>query len=77
MDSAPLRNETKPVEPVSTEKAAYFTAIGGPGWRCDFCGEIQWAIERPPQPQRCPRCGRARFSKTEVRAERVRVGRYR
>jgi hypothetical protein len=36
--------------------------LAGPGWRCDYCGEIQWAGERPTRPQRCPRCGHCAFT---------------
>src|SRR6476659_3641887 len=75
MTGQSVPKELEPAEGTSTEQDVAFAGLGGPGWRCDFCGEIQWASERPPRPQRCPRCGHGAFTKTEKWQERLKVGR--
>ena len=75
MTIQPAVNEPEPAEGASTENDVACAGLGGPGWRCDFCGEIQWASERPPRPQRCPRCGHGAITTTEKRQERLKVGR--
>jgi rubrerythrin len=41
------------------------------GWRCDLCGEIVTAQERPlAPPEKCPRCSSSNMTSMEVWAAR-------
>jgi hypothetical protein len=70
-----LLKEPDPAESAPTEQVVAFAGLGGPGWRCDFCGEIEWGSDRPPRPHRFSRCGHSGFTKTEHWEERVKLKR--
>jgi len=45
------------------------------GWRCDFCGEIVTAQERPlAAPEKCARCSSSHITSVEAWATRPRLG---
>jgi rubrerythrin len=65
LDPVPRRVETHQ----SDEKRPRAPVLDG--WRCDLCGEIVTAQERPlVPPENCPRCSSSNMTSMEVWAAR-------